>query len=200
MCSEGENLSARSTIFLSDDRHIIRGCVVHVKWLWTYLSLFKYFLVCVSLFNFIHCAKTAVVYSRRPPGVFFLNFILSMSVQEHFQSRLMTNQCLKNALRFLWLVDLVVELLEVNKPNTFVKLQAESSKRVSYYRLSRLNWAEYEQRDTTADVKNKYVKSYDNQRRSPSEWKKSLHQFVFTAFRPFDQVKIAPATENTFHG
>lgn len=52
-------------------------CVVHVRWLLSYI-FFKYFLALCFFVNFVHCAKTAEVYSRRPPGVLVLVFPLCL--------------------------------------------------------------------------------------------------------------------------
>lgn len=107
----------------------------------------KYFLLCVSLLTLYIVQKTAVVYSRRPPGVlvFITALRLSNSIKNRSLWKIRVWKC--SRVRFCdWLTFFSVELSQSKQTEHIGKVAGRvkqtSSRNINL--LSGLNWAEHE--------------------------------------------------------
>lgn len=114
---------------------------------YSYLSPFQ-ILFCLCFF--IHCAKTAVFYSRRPPGVLVFIFPLCLfnSISNHISRQICVWKC---SHRFLWLIDLVVESSQSKQTKHIFKMAGRVKQTQSIISL-RLSWADYEQHKTNSEI------------------------------------------------
>lgn len=106
---------------------------------------FKYSLVFCFFFlvNFIHCAKTAVVYSRRPPGVSVFIFTLRPfnSTSNRVSWQIRASEC--SLIYFLWRIDIVAELSWSKRTQHEKEKQAKSYRRDPEYQRAlslKLDW------------------------------------------------------------
>lgn len=185
----------------------------HVLWRWKLVSFLSLFVAVLCMLGdysylfpfqilsclcfFIHCAKTAVFYSRRPPGV--LVFILPLCLFNSISNRASRQICVwKCSHRFLWLIDLVVETSHSKQTQHIFKMAGRVKQTQSVISL-RLSWADYEQHKT----QKLYEKSYKNNSpltigHFPLSHEPCLFK-LFTVLGSFGQIIIVPATENTFY-
>lgn len=132
--------------------------------------------------------KTAVVYSRRPPGVLGFIFTLFNGI---------FNQLLGQICDFPDWSTFLLNHFKVNKPNTFLKWQEKSSNHDPLYQLA------FSLSTTTADAKNNYAENYATVLSWQSDFHLSyeswFHQFIQTVYcvGSLGQIMIVPATGNT---